>query len=86
MLAQRLTGVLPPLDRADALAATMVHSAAGVAMPLGGLITAPPFRAPHHTSSVVALVGGGSASLRPGEISLAHGGIDNCYMDGVRAA
>ena len=75
MLAQRLTGVLPALGRADALAATMVHSAAGVAMPRGGLVTAPPFRAPHHTSSVVALVGGGSASLRPGEISLAHGGV-----------
>ncbi len=75
MLAQRLTGVLPALDRADALAATMIHSAAGVAMPRGGLVTTPPFRAPHHTSSVVALVGGGSASLRPGEISLAHGGV-----------
>ncbi len=75
MLAQRLTGILPALDRADALAATMVHSAAGVAMPPGGLVTVPPFRAPHHTSSVVALVGGGSATLRPGEISLAHGGV-----------
>ena len=80
MLAQRLTGVLPALDRADALAATMIHSAAGVAMPRGGLVTTPPFRAPHHTSSVVALVGGGSASLRPGEISLAHGGSGDCYM------
>ena len=75
MLAQRLTGVLPALDRTDALSATMIHSAAGVAMPRGGLVTTPPFRAPHHTSSVVALVGGGSASLRPGEISLAHGGV-----------
>ncbi len=75
MLAQRLTGLLPPLDRAQALEATMVHSAAGVAMPNGGLVKLPPFRAPHHTSSVVALVGGGSHTLRPGEISIAHGGV-----------
>lgn len=75
MLAQRLTGLLPALAPADALAATMVHSAAAVAMPGGGLVTNPPFRAPHHTSSVVAVVGGGSATLRPGEISLAHGGV-----------
>jgi magnesium chelatase family protein len=75
MLAQRLPGILPPLDRAVSLAATMVHSAAGLAMPRAGLITNPPFRAPHHTSSTVALVGGGSATLRPGEISLAHGGV-----------
>ncbi|HEU4840858.1 MAG TPA: ATP-binding protein, partial [Ilumatobacteraceae bacterium] len=75
MLAQRLVGVLPPLDRSVSLAATMVHSAAGMAMPRGGLITTPPFRAPHHTSTTVALVGGGSVTLRPGEISLAHGGV-----------
>jgi len=75
MLAQRLPGVLPPLDRAASLAATMVHSAAGLPMPRRGLITVPPFRAPHHTSSTVALVGGGSATLRPGEISLASGGV-----------
>ncbi len=50
----------------QALEATMVHSAAGVAMPRGGLVRIPPFRAPHHTSSVVALVGGGSHTLRPG--------------------
>ncbi len=75
MLAQRLTGLLPPLDRARALEATMVHSAAGVGMPSGGLVLTPPFRAPHHTSSVVALVGGGSHTLRPGEISIAHGGV-----------
>lgn len=75
MLAQRLPGVLPALDRAASLAATMVHSAAGLPMPRRGLITMPPFRAPHHTSSTVALVGGGSATLRPGEISLASGGV-----------
>ena len=71
MLASRLPGLLPPLDREHALEATMVHSAAGVPLPPGGLVRRPPFRAPHHTSSMVALVGGGSHSLRPGEISLA---------------
>lgn len=75
MLARRLPGLLPLLDRDDALAATMVHSAAGLALPPGGMITRPPFRSPHHTSSTVALVGGGSATLRPGEISLSHAGV-----------
>lgn len=75
MLAQRLPGLLPPLEPAVALEATMVHSAAGVRLPAGGLVRVPPFRAPHHSSSMVALVGGGSSTLRPGEISLAHGGV-----------
>ena len=57
MLAQRLTGILPPLDREQALEATMVHSAAGVTMPHGGLVRVPPFRAPHHTSSTVRVGG-----------------------------
>ena len=75
MLAQRLPGLLPPLDRDRALATTMVHSAAGLRLPPGGLVDHPPFRAPHHTSSTVALVGGGSVQLRPGEASLAHNGV-----------
>ena len=75
MLAQRLPGLLPPLDPALAVEATMVHSAAGARLPAGGLITTPPWCAPHHSSSMVALVGGGSATLRPGLISLAHGGV-----------
>jgi magnesium chelatase family protein len=75
MLARRMSGLLPDLDRELALQATMVHSAAGVALPAGGLITRPPFRSPHHTSSIGALVGGGSHQMRPGEISLAHGGV-----------
>jgi magnesium chelatase family protein len=75
MLAQRMRGLLPPLSAQQSLIATMVHSAAGVALPAGGLVTVPPYRAPHHTSSIVSLVGGGTAALRPGEISLAHGGI-----------
>jgi magnesium chelatase family protein len=79
MLAQRLPGILPPLHRELSIEATMVHSAAGVPLPPGGLIRRPPFRAPHHTATSVALVGGGSATLRPGEISLAHGGV--LFMD-----
>lgn len=75
MLARRLPGLLPDLDRSLGLQATMVHSAAGVALPAGGLLTRPPFRAPHHTSSLGSVVGGGSHQLRPGEISLAHGGV-----------
>ena len=75
MLARRLPGLLPDLDADVALQTTMVHSAAGIALPPGGLVRRPPFRAPHHTSSVGALVGGGSHQLRPGEISLSHGGV-----------
>ncbi len=75
MLAQRLAGVLPPLSSPMALEATMVHSAAGVRLPAVGMIRRAPFRAPHHSSSMVSLVGGGTSNLRPGEISLAHGGV-----------
>lgn len=74
MLASRLPGLLPVLDRDRALEATMVISAAGVPLPPGGLVTRPPFRAPHHTASSAALVGGGSGAARPGEVSLAHAG------------
>ena len=75
MLAQRIPGLLPLLEPDVSLEATMVHSAAGVRLPAGGMVQRAPFRAPHHSSSMVALVGGGSTSLRPGEISLAHGGV-----------
>ena len=75
MLAQRLPGLLPALDREQALATTMAHSAGGLRLPSGGLVLTAPFRAPHHTSSTIGLVGGGSQQLRPGEISLAHNGI-----------
>jgi len=75
MLASRLVGILPNLERQQALEVTMIHSAAGLTLPPGGLVRRPPFRAPHHTSSVVALVGGGAATLRPGEASIAHGGV-----------
>jgi magnesium chelatase family protein len=75
MLARRLPGLLPALDGEEALEATMIHSAAGVALPPGGLVLRPPFRAPHHGASSVALIGGGSAWMRPGEISLSHSGV-----------
>ena len=72
MLARRLPGLLPALEGDDALAATRIHSAAAVALPAGGLVVRPPFRAPHHGASAVALIGGGSGCMRPGEISLSH--------------
>jgi magnesium chelatase family protein len=75
MLAQRLPGLLPPLSSPDALECTMIHSAAGVSLPSGDLLTMPPWRAPHHTASTAAMVGGGTAALRPGEVSLAHRGV-----------
>ncbi len=74
MLAQRLPGILPPLDEGEALATTKVYSVApGVPRPQG-LISQRPFRAPHHTISAAGLAGGG-AQPRPGEVSLAHNGV-----------
>jgi magnesium chelatase family protein len=74
MLARRLGTILPSLSHPEALEVTRIHSAAGV--PLGGhLVRRRPFRAPHHTASTAALVGGGSGRARPGEITLAHRGI-----------
>jgi magnesium chelatase family protein len=75
MLAQRLPGLLPRLDADASLEATMIRSAAGEPLPRSGLITVPPIRMPHHSMSLVAMVGGGSSSLRPGEVSLSHGGV-----------
>jgi magnesium chelatase family protein len=75
MLAARLPGLLPPLTHAEALETTRVHSAAGLPLPCGSLVTTPPFRAPHHGASAAALVGGGTVLLRPGEISCATNGV-----------
>ncbi|MHB1584316.1 MAG: YifB family Mg chelatase-like AAA ATPase [Acidimicrobiales bacterium] len=75
MLAERLPGLLPDLEPAQSLEVTRIHSAAGVALPPGGLIRRPPLRAPHHGASAVALIGGGSWSMRPGEVSLATHGV-----------
>jgi magnesium chelatase family protein len=74
MLARRLPGLLPPLEIDEALTVTAVHSVAGQLPPGSGLLRQRPFRAPHHTCSDVALVGGG-AIPRPGELSLAHCGV-----------
>src|SRR5690554_8218869 len=72
MLASRLPGILPPLTDEEALEVAAVRSVSG--LPLAAEWGRRPFRAPHHTASAVALVGGGSKP-RPGEISLAHRGV-----------
>jgi magnesium chelatase family protein len=75
MLAERLPTILPPLETSAAIEVTSIHSVAGH-LPLGsGLMTRPPFCAPHHTSSMAAIVGGGTGVVRPGAASLAHRGI-----------
>ncbi|NLA23734.1 MAG: YifB family Mg chelatase-like AAA ATPase, partial [Bacteroidales bacterium] len=74
MLARRMPGILPPLSLGEALETTKIHSVAGVVGEQTSLITHRPFRAPHHTISDVAMVGGGSYP-QPGEISLAHNGV-----------
>jgi magnesium chelatase family protein len=74
MLARRLGTILPPLSPAEALEVTRIHSAAGEPV-AGRLVGRRPFRAPHHTASTAALVGGGSGRARPGEITLAHRGV-----------
>jgi len=74
MLARRVPGILPPLAPEEALVATRLHSVAGLRPPGMGLMRNRPFRAPHHTLSRAALIGGGSPP-RPGELSLAHHGV-----------
>ncbi len=74
MLAKRLPSILPPLSLAESLETTQIHSVAGKLSRDTSLISQRPFRAPHHTISQVALVGGG-ANPQPGEISLAHNGV-----------
>ena len=75
MLAERLVGLLPPLDISDALEVARIHSAAGLDLPDGTLGVRPPFRAPHHSASAVSMVGGGGTQMRPGELSCAHHGV-----------
>ncbi len=74
MLAKRLPTILPPLTIEESLETTKIHSVAGKLSTTSSLMTVRPFRAPHHTISDVALVGGG-ANPQPGEISLAHNGV-----------
>ena len=77
MLAARLPGILPPLSAQEALETSMIHSLAGL-LSEGGISRARPFREPHHTASMAAIVGGGKGA-KPGEISLAHNGV--LFMD-----
>ncbi|MBQ3260200.1 MAG: YifB family Mg chelatase-like AAA ATPase [Alistipes sp.] len=74
MLARRLPSIMPPMTLDEALEATKIHSVAGKLGASAGLLTRRPFRAPHHLTSQVALIGGGQ-SPQPGEVSLAHNGI-----------
>ena len=77
MLAARLPGILPPLSAGEALETSMIHSLAGL-LDEGGINRTRPFREPHHTASMAAIVGGGRRA-GPGEISLAHNGV--LFMD-----
>lgn len=77
MLAARMPGILPPLSAPEALETSMIHSLAGL-LGDGGISRARPFREPHHTASMAAIVGGGKGA-KPGEISLAHNGV--LFMD-----
>ena len=77
MLAARLPGILPPLSPTEALETSMIHSLSGL-LDDGGISRARPFREPHHTASMAAIVGGGRGA-KPGEISLAHNGV--LFMD-----
>ena len=77
MLAARLSSILPPLSAVEALETSMIHSLAGL-LTEGGISRARPFREPHHTASMAAIVGGGKGA-KPGEISLAHNGV--LFMD-----
>ena len=74
MLARRFATILPPLSREEALEASQLHSVAGL-LAGRGILTHPPFRAPHHSISTAGLLGGGTGLLRPGEVSLATHGV-----------
>ena len=77
MLAARIPGIMPPLTAIEALETSMIHSLSGL-LSEGGISRARPFRDPHHTASMAAIVGGGRGA-KPGEISLAHNGV--LFMD-----
>ncbi|MFF0393900.1 YifB family Mg chelatase-like AAA ATPase [Kitasatospora sp. NPDC004615] len=75
MLAERLPALLPPLTQAEALEVTAIHSVAGLLPPDRPLINTPPYCAPHHSTTMPAIVGGGTGLPRPGAVSLAHRGV-----------
>jgi magnesium chelatase family protein len=75
MLAERLTGLLPPLAPKESLEVTAVHSVAGILPPGKPLIDASPYCAPHHSATMQSIIGGGSGLPRPGAVSLAHRGV-----------
>ncbi|MFD6395545.1 YifB family Mg chelatase-like AAA ATPase [Nocardia sp. NPDC060249] len=87
MLAQRLPGLLPPLSEAESLEVTAIHSMAGSLTAEHPLLTLAPFVAPHHSTSVTAMIGGGSGMARPGAVSRAHRGVlflDECAEIGTK--
>ena len=75
MLAERLPGLLPPLDERAALEVSAIHSIAGTLPPGAPLVTRPTFEAPHHSASMASLIGGGSGQIRPGALCRAHLGV-----------
>ena len=75
MLAERLPGLLPPLDEQAALEVTAIHSVAGTLPPEAPLIARPPYEAPHHSATMAALIGGGSGQIRPGALCRSHRGV-----------
>lgn len=74
-LAKAMAGILPPMSLEESLQTSKIYSVAGKGNPLGGLMRRRPFRAPHYSASMAALLGGGTDNIMPGEISLAHNGI-----------
>ena len=74
-LAKAMAGILPPMSLEESLQTSKIYSVAGKGGRQGGLMKTRPFRAPHYSASVAALIGGGSDNILPGEISLAHNGI-----------
>ncbi len=93
MLAERLPGLLPALGEEVALDVTAIYSAAGKLQEGAGLMTVPPFQAPHHTATMAAMIGGGSNAIRIGMVTLAHGGVlcldeaaefDRAVLDALR--
>jgi magnesium chelatase family protein len=75
MLAERLPTILPELDLDDALEVAAIHSVAGINQREANFLNIPPFVSPHHTTTPVAMIGGGSKGIKPGAVSLAHKGV-----------